>query len=278
MKSEGVLDWEMHKDKHCINCNEVHHFDFCPNCGQPYEKKKISFKVLYEDFKERVLGLDGKFIRTIIQAFKDPGYLSNTYIAGNRRQFVGPVGFFFICLTIYVLIMSYTGNSPADLLSNEERLHDYQMDSDPTQLEIYKLVGNLMNEYFKIISFFSVLLFGFFIWLFNLKRGLNFLENLVFAFYYYAIVYLLSPIQFLFMQKEFILYASLIALIIQIGYFIWAYVKFDVSKSTLKRVLKAIGIQLVVNTVIAILAMGAIVVYLANNKELLEQIKNASGK
>jgi len=146
MKSEAVLDWEMHEDKQCINCKEVHHFDFCPNCGQPYEKKKISFGVLYDDFKERVVGLDGKFLRTIVASVKDAGQLSMSYINGNRRRYVGPVGYFFICLTVYFVVMTTTGNGFDELLGNEDFMNELEGDSNPTQKEIFKFVGSLMNE------------------------------------------------------------------------------------------------------------------------------------
>ena len=277
MKSEAVLDWEMHEDKQCINCKEVHHFDFCPNCGQPYEKKKISFGVLYEDFKDRVIGLDGKFLRTIVASLKDAGQLSMTYINGNRRRYVGPVGFFFICLTIYFVIMTTTGNSFDQLLGNEELMNELEGDTDPTQKEIFKLVGSLMNEYFKIISLFSVLITGFFLWLFNLKKGLNYLEFLVFSFYYNGFVFLMSLYQFFIPSTGGLIIGSSIASILSIVYFIWAYITFDKGKSVFVRIVKAIMIQIAAGLFIGLIAAISVAVYLINNKELLEQVKNVQG-
>jgi len=277
MKTDAVLDWEMHEDKRCINCKEVHHFDFCPNCGQPYEKKKISFGVLYEDFKERVLGLDGKFLRTIVASLKDAGQLSMTYINGNRRRYVGPVGFFFICLTIYFIVMTSTGNSFDELFQNEELINQYEGDSDPTQKEIFKLIGALMNEYFKIISLFSVLITGLFLWLFNLKKGLNYLEFLVFAFYYNGFVFLMSLYQFFIPSTEGFIIGSTIASFLSIVYFVWAYITFDKGKSVFVRIVKAIMIQIAAGLVIGLIAAISSAVYLINNKELLEQLKNAQG-
>jgi len=277
MKSEEVLDWEMHEDKQCINCKEVHHFDFCPNCGQPYEKKKISFGVLYEDFKERVIGLDGKFLRTLVASLKDAGQLSMTYINGNRRRYVGPVGFFFVCLTIYFIVMTSTGNSFDELFQNEELISEYEGDSDPTQKELFKLIGALMNEYFKIISLFSVLITGFFLWLFNLKKGLNYLEFLVFAFYYNGFVFLMSLYQFFIPTTEGFIIGSTIASILSIVYFVWAYITFDKGKSVFVRIVKAIMIQIAAGLVIGLIAAISSAVYMINNKELLEQLKNAQG-
>lgn len=277
MKSEAVLDWEMHEDKQCINCKEVHHFDFCPNCGQPYEKKKISFGVLYDDFKERVLGLDGKFIQTVITAVKDCGDLTMTYIQGNRRKYVGPVGFFFISLTIYFVIMTATGNTFAEMMGNEEIMADFDAESDPTQAEIFKMIGTLMNEYFKVISLFSVLITGLFLWLFNLKKGLNYLEFLVFAFYYNGLVYLISPFQFISSSGQGLIIGSAITSILGFIYFIWAYITFDKGKSVFVRVLKAIFIQIATGIVIAVLASIAGALYIYQNKELLEEITKTQG-
>lgn len=276
MKSEAVLDWEMHEDKQCINCKEVHHFDFCPNCGQPYEKKKISFGVLYDDFKERVLGLDGKFIQTVITAVKDCGSLTMTYIQGNRRKYVGPVSFFFISLTIYFVIMTATGNTFAEMMGNEEIMADFNKESDPTQAEIFKLIGSLLNEYFKVISLFSVLITGFFLWLFNLKKGMNYLEFLVFAFYYNGLVFLISPLQFLSSGQGLIIGSAVIS-VLSFVYFIWAYLTFDKRKSVFVRIIKAILIQVATGIVIAVIASIAGAIYILNNKELLEQATKAQG-
>jgi len=277
MNTEAVLDWEMHEDKQCINCKEVHHFDFCPNCGQPYEKKKISFGVLYDDFKDRVLGLDGKFLRTIIASVKDAGDLSMTYINGNRRRYIGPVGFFFISLTIYFVVMTTTGNSFDELFGNEELMGQLEEESNPTQKEVFKLMGSLMNEYFKVISLFSVLITGLFLWLFNLKKGLNYLEFLVFAFYYNGFVFLMSLFQFFIPTTEGIIIGSSIASILSIVYFVWAYITFDKGKSIFIKILKAIFIQVCTGIVIGVIASISAAVYLINNKELLEQITKTQG-
>lgn len=190
---------------------------------------------------------------------------------------MGPVGFFFICLTIYFVIMTTTGNSFDELFGNEELMGELEEESNPTQKEIFKLIGSLMNEYFKVISLFSVLITGMFLWLFNLKKGLNYLEFLVFAFYYNGFVFLMSLFQFFIPTTEGIIIGSSIASILSIVYFVWAYITFDKGKSVFVRVLKAIFIQICTGIVIAVIASISAAVYLINNKELLEQVTKTQG-
>lgn len=269
MERDAILDSGMHEDKGCINCKRIHHFDFCPACGQPYEKKELTFKVFYDDFKERVIGLDGRFIRTVLEAFRDPGNLTFSFISGNRRRFFGPVGFFFITLTFYVIIMQISGYSVNEVIKTSSQFEGSNVPMEKEQKEMIELFGNLMSEYFRVISFFSVIILAAITWLFNYKKGLNYFEHLVFAFYYYGIVYLLSPLQFFFLSPSTFYIGGLVAVIIQFGYFIWAYVHFDKRKSVLLKIIKAISIQVVVSFIVGLIAGIAVLVYLVKMKGLL---------
>jgi len=61
---------------------------------------------MYHDFQARIYGLDGMFPRTLRDVTLRPGQASRTFIQGNRVKYYGPVGYFFLMITVLLLLMN----------------------------------------------------------------------------------------------------------------------------------------------------------------------------
>ncbi len=83
-----------HPTKPCIHCGTENSSNFCYHCGQPMQVKRIRFVTILRDAFEKFFGFDNMFVRTVWHGFTKPGKVVVTYIRGNRRAYIGPVGYF----------------------------------------------------------------------------------------------------------------------------------------------------------------------------------------
>jgi hypothetical protein len=90
----------------CINCSSEVTSIFCPTCGQRQTVKRLSVKEGWNDFWARVYGFDGMFPRTLRDLTIRPGEVSRKYIKGNRVAYYGPVGYFFLMVTLMYIVAS----------------------------------------------------------------------------------------------------------------------------------------------------------------------------
>src|SRR6187397_2984313 len=90
----------------CLNCRQPVTSRYCGSCGQSNPPKRLNLKTLWFDFQSRVYGFDGMFPRTLKDLTLRPGAVTRSYISGNRVLYYGPVGYFFIMITVYLLLAS----------------------------------------------------------------------------------------------------------------------------------------------------------------------------
>src|SRR5687767_3690324 len=91
----------------CINCSQEVTGNFCNHCGQRTNVKRINFKEGWIDFWSRVYGFDGMFPRTLRDLTIRPGVVAQKIIDGNRALYYGPVGYFFLMITLFLLALSF---------------------------------------------------------------------------------------------------------------------------------------------------------------------------
>ncbi len=255
---------------YCINCGTESSTDYCPNCGQPFVVKRISVASLWSDFRERVIGLDGRFTRTFIMTFRNPGQMSREYIDGLRLKYMPPVGYFFITLSAMVLLMQMQDVSITDF--SAAQIDQMQAGEGAERQKL--LMGTLapiLNDYFRQMNFLSVFISGVLIWLFSRRNGLNLSEHMVFAFYVEAGIDMFSILSTPFIAHG---YTSL-GMILSISstlYFIYAYVTFSKNGSLALRIFKGLCIRLLVFTIVGIFSALAMAVWLFTHKEMVESI------
>lgn len=95
----------------CKNCKAelVSDSDFCHRCGAQVIRNRLTFKNLFEHISETFFNYDNKLLRTLLDLFKKPEAVIVGYIDGVRKQYVNPISFFGLALTlsgIYMLILN----------------------------------------------------------------------------------------------------------------------------------------------------------------------------
>ncbi|HRJ31630.1 MAG TPA: DUF3667 domain-containing protein [Cyclobacteriaceae bacterium] len=165
----------------CINCQQEVTGKFCPNCGQRTNVKRITFREGWNDFWSRVYGFDGMFPRTIRDLTVRPGKVAQHYISGNRVLYYGPVGYFFLMLTLYVLIISLL---EIDMAEMAKAINPYaEIKEGSGQEQFNKGLMGWIKDNQRMVSFIFVPFYVFGASLFFRKNKYNLLEHSILVFY-----------------------------------------------------------------------------------------------
>lgn len=95
----------------CKNCKAelISDSDYCNVCGAKVIRNRLTFRNLFEHISETFFNYDNKLLRTIVDLFKKPEAVIVGYIDGVRKQYVNPISFFGLALTIsglYILFLN----------------------------------------------------------------------------------------------------------------------------------------------------------------------------
>lgn len=181
----------------CINCGNETLGEFCSHCGQKSTVKRLSFREGWNDFWGRVYGLDGMLPRTLRDLTVRPGEVSHRYIEGNRKRYYGPVGYFFLMITLVYLISSLLGIDMLEFLKSRTEMlaespHEVQDD------EFMKHSFETISANMKILSFLMIGLQALVSrYLFFRKSGYSLIEHTVLPFYAQGHLYWLTIISIL---------------------------------------------------------------------------------
>lgn len=177
----------------CINCKAEVHSKFCPNCGQKADVKRIDFKEGWLDFWSRVYGLDGMLPNTLRDLTQRPGAVTKAFIEGNRTKYYGPVGYFFIMISMVLIVISLLNIDVLDFLKDGNSLSPLHPKIKTNSEAFIGSIMRFVSDYVKFISFAIIPLQAFTSrYLVFRKSELNYVEHSVLPFYVQGHLYWLT--------------------------------------------------------------------------------------
>lgn len=90
----------------CKNCNTEVNSNFCPNCGQPTNLKRIDGHYIIHEI-EHVLHFERGILYTIKELVANPGQNIRKYLSENRSRLVKPIIFIIVTSLIYTFISHF---------------------------------------------------------------------------------------------------------------------------------------------------------------------------
>ncbi|POY39303.1 hypothetical protein C3K47_02055 [Solitalea longa] len=90
----------------CKNCNNEVNLNYCPNCGQVVNLKRINGHYLIHEI-EHVLHFERGILYTIKELLTNPGQNVRNYLTENRSRLVKPIIFIIVTSLIYSLSSSF---------------------------------------------------------------------------------------------------------------------------------------------------------------------------
>jgi hypothetical protein len=268
----------------CINCGTEAGGKFCPNCGQRLTVRRITFKEWWTELWLLLSGFDGLFLRTLRELTVRPGFVARQYILGNRVRTYGPVSYFFLMITLFLLLMTMMNIDMLDFINErKEMLTPYAIKSGSGQERFMKLVIDFVSRNMKVIAFLNVPFHAFAArYLMFRKSGLNFMENMVMPFYLMGHLYWLSIVTvFVYFYTNSYLFATAVG-ILSVLYYGYGYATLIDYQPKWKSFLKGIGVyvggQITLMVVAGIIAVIVIVILAYTRPDMLEMIRPSNNR
>ena len=244
----------------CINCGVEASGKFCSECGQRVVVKRITLKEEWNDFWSRLYGFDGMFSRTLRELTLRPGMVAKEYIAGNRLKYYGPVGYFFLMVTLLLLLLSMMDLNFAELIRNKQDM----IAIPQTNKKLTALVTEWAADNIKWIAFLGVPFQAFTArYFFFRKSGRNFLEHTVPLFYISGHLFWITILTFVYRKIADEMPSAWIGLL-SILYFGYVYSTFMTYQSRMKSFMKGIGVylggQLMFVIMLSLVAVAAVLI------------------
>ncbi|MEO1053920.1 MAG: DUF3667 domain-containing protein [Bacteroidota bacterium] len=227
----------------CINCGTVFTGDFCHNCGQKRQVKRLSLRAFWDDYLGRIFGFDTKFLRTIKFLTIRPGEVGRSFISGNRVKYIGPVGYYFLITTLFFIITTLLGLEVKEVLFASGQSYVAPPESEQQQAFVNDYF-ELISRNFKIFSGAIVVFQAFWGRIFFRKAKLNFLEHAANAFYVQGHLFFLTIMSTIIYRLSGIIIQSYL-IIPTIVYFCWASLQFYQIQNKVKGTIKVFLFYLV---------------------------------
>lgn len=105
----------------CLNCEKQmpRKAKFCPNCGQPNNKGRVTMRDMLEKVWHNFTHTDGKFLKMCAHLIL-PSRVTMEYFRGRQKRYPHPFQFFFVAMFFFILSVNHFWNqnfhekSPAD--------------------------------------------------------------------------------------------------------------------------------------------------------------------
>jgi Protein of unknown function (DUF3667) len=180
--------------KNCINCHQEVSEQYCSHCGQRILVKRITLREGWNDFWARIYGFDGMFPNTLRDLTLRPGIATRTFIAGNRVKYYGPVGYFFLMITLFLLLLDMLNIELADFLKEMgSNTFQPEIKSGSRQEAVTQKMFQFMSDNFKLLFFGMIPIQAFYArYVFFRKSELNYVENMVLPLYTAGHIYWIS--------------------------------------------------------------------------------------
>lgn len=194
----------------CRNCGETLLGAFCWRCGQEAADFHRPLRSLAADFFDNVLNLDSKLLRTIGPLLFRPGWLTREYLAGRRVPYVRPLKLYLIAALIAFGVLALFPERVVRVVHDPPAREGRR--SDPARLTVRTqppnwlerkfgkaleepeefaetLTANLPRTFFLLLPVFALLLK-----LLYPRRGILYLDHMVFALHCHAFGFLLMAV------------------------------------------------------------------------------------
>jgi hypothetical protein len=265
----------------CPNCGLEQDSNFCGNCGQRMNVKRITFKEAFFDFWSRIYGFDSMFPRTLRDLTLRPGQVAARYIQRNRALYYGPVGYFFLMVTVFLLALSIFNIDIKDFLTqNQQAIGFDAARPGSTQDKMNRQILDVVGSNMRLIAFLIIPFNGLAArYLFFRKSGLNFLEHTVLPFYLIGHVYWLSILSVLLYLVTGSFMINNIISVVTLFYFGFGYLTLIDNQAKWKRFLKGVGVyivgQLLFVTIMVILIVIGLLIAYQINPEAVKALKGS---
>jgi hypothetical protein len=150
----------------CKNCNTEVTLNYCPNCGQPKQLKRINGHYIIHEI-EHVLHFEKGILYTIRELLTNPGKNVQQFITENRNRLVKPIIFIIITSLIYSVINHFF------------HIEDGYVNYSETKASATSAIFNWVQQHYGYANIIMGVFIAAWVKLFFRKYQYNFFEILI---------------------------------------------------------------------------------------------------
>ncbi len=150
----------------CKNCNSQVNQNFCPNCGQPVQVKRIDRQYITHEIEE-VLHFERGILYTLKALLTSPGQNIKFFINENRHRLVKPIVFIILTSFIYSIVIHFL------------RVEDDYINFDDVNAPVITHIFNWIREHYGYANIVIGVFIALWLKLFFRKYDFNFFEILI---------------------------------------------------------------------------------------------------
>ena len=204
----------------CKNCESMLNGNFCSNCGQKANTKRLDWNYIYDEAKYTFLHLNNGLFYTSKQLLTRPGEMVREFLEGKRVKHYKPILLVFVLAGIATILAHYNGDlALLDKLNTNSSRSVY----DPKEFT------NLVTKYYTLLQLVAIPIVSLCTWLGFKKWGYNFIENIIINCFATAQITLIgiltTPIKLLLMNSSLLFVISFLISLIAYGFNAWLFIK-----------------------------------------------------
>ncbi len=192
--------------RRCVACRSALHGEYCHACGEKDRDGPPAFRSLVAELLHETFDTDGRLLTTLKKLASRPGQLTVDYIAGRRKQNLGPAGLFVLVNVAFFFIQPLaninTFNATYQSQTSWYAYSDWAKDRVEQRLtetgeaeEEFEIAFNAASErYARTLIILQVPLLALGLALLQIRRRRYFIEHLVYSTHFYAAVLAMNVI------------------------------------------------------------------------------------
>ena len=144
----------------CKNCEQNFNGNYCSNCGQNSNVRKVDYKYLISEIPNSIFQINRGFLFTLKELFTKPGHSIREFLEGKRKNHFKPIAFIIFTSTLYVLAHYFIGNQTFI----DDAISGYKASSKAENSDLINRISKKPNVCYINFSslFFSCILFSFY--------------------------------------------------------------------------------------------------------------------
>jgi hypothetical protein len=151
----------------CKNCEHTFQGNFCSNCGQKTNTKKLDWQYIYDELKYTFFHINSGFLYTSKQLFTRPGKMTLEFLEGKRVRHYKPILMVFVLAGITGLLLHYL------------KFQDIGVQKKYSDPELTKQIFEYITKYYSFVELAMIPIVSLASWLTFRKWGFNYIENII---------------------------------------------------------------------------------------------------
>lgn len=196
----------------CKNCQTDLNSAYCPTCGQRQVDLERPIWSLLRDVFQETFELDGRSALTIKTLFRNPGMLTEEFLAGRRRTYASPLRLYLAISISFFVLAAWAAQSGLLLEPGQDPGFD-------AAVQASFLSDDLPRLMFVLLPVFALLLKIVYV-------NRLYFDHLIFSLHLhsaaYAVLAMMMPLEALASQHIILLISQIVLLVYFFAYFVLA--------------------------------------------------------